>query len=134
MATALTDIFGSEIRVTAMNRQAHRQYTGYPGANGLTSMHLGLRDRQIFVAGRLRKSGINYSAARQALQAEIDNIDSYKGPDVDAINFSYQGETYMSCVLETFEPVRDGQGKSIYWDGSYAFMDFVAVLISQSDI
>lgn len=134
MATALTTIFGKEIRVTAMTRQSHRQYTGFCGANGLTSMHLGLRGRQIFVVGQLREEGNNYSNARQAIQAEIDTIDAYKGPGADAIDISYQGETYKSCVLDIFEPVRDGQGKSIHWDGKYAVADFIAVWISQSDI
>ncbi len=74
----LTTIFGSDITVTVQPRKADRQFVGFSGANGMTSMNLGTRGRQITVTGRLYAAGANYNAARANLQAVIDAIESYQ--------------------------------------------------------
>ncbi|MDD5459845.1 MAG: hypothetical protein PHF37_10690 [Phycisphaerae bacterium] len=132
MATALTTIFGSELCVTAQPQIVHRQYTGFPGANGLTSIHLGTRGRQIFIAGRLRASGSNYSNARQNLVKKIADIDALRQLDQDVATYTYQGEAYYDCSLDTFELLRDQFGKAIHYKSNKeCFCDFVAAITSQ---
>lgn len=122
MATDLTTIFGNEIKVTVQPRLADKQYSGYPGAHGLTVMHLGTRGRLITISGRLRESGGSYSTARSSLQSAIDTIESYLNSAADS--YSYKGDTYNYIVFESFRILERG-GKSVHWTGSDAVCDFI---------
>ncbi|MFA5761142.1 MAG: hypothetical protein WC877_05215 [Dehalococcoidales bacterium] len=133
MATDLTNVFGDEICVTAQPQIIHRQYIGYPGANGLTSMHLGTRGSQILITGRLRAAGNTYSLARAALKSLIRDIEELRKPDVAADDYSFNGETFYDCVLDAFELLRDAGGKAIHFNtDKECFCDFVAVFVSLS--
>ncbi|MFA5554907.1 MAG: hypothetical protein WCZ89_02305 [Phycisphaerae bacterium] len=132
MATALTNIFGSEICVTAQPQVAHRQFIGFPGANGLTSIHLGTRGRLISITGRLRASGGTYAQARAALLAKLDAIDELRLPDADVEAYTYHNKTYYDCLLDTFELLRDANGRAIHLNSKKeCFCDFAAILVSQ---
>ena len=129
MATALTTVFGDEIKVIVQPRQADRQYTGYPGAHGLTGMRMGTRGRQIVVTGRLASSGANYNAARSDLQDVIDDIEAYL--NTDAADYSFAGTTYQDVVFDNFQLIPDRWGKAIHWTSEgYATADFICFLRS----
>ena len=132
MATYLTNVFGDEICVTAQPQIIHRQYIGYPGANGLTSMHLGTRGSQILITGRLRAEGNSYYNARAALKSLIRDIEELRQPDVAAADYSFNGETFYDCAIDAFELLRDAGGKAIHFNtDKECFCDFIAVLTSQ---
>lgn len=127
MATDFTTVFGGEIKVFAQPRQARRQYTGYPGAHGLTAMHLGSRGRPIVITGRLAAGGANYNTARSNLQTIINNIENYAWYYPDT--YTFKGTTYRNVVLDGFSLVPDGEGKVFHWTSEgFAIADFVARL------
>ena len=129
MATSLTTIFGSEIKVYAQPRNADRQYVGFAGADGLVSMLMGTRGRQIVVTGRLAASGANYNAARTSLQAVIDGIESYLS--IEAADYSFAGTTYSDVVFDRFQLVPDNSGKVFHWTAAgYVIADFVCFMRS----
>jgi len=107
MAVALTNIFGSEIKVTAQPRDVHRQYSHFAGANGLTAMHMGSRGHRIIIEGIIR------AASRPFLRLAVLAIEDwlYAG----AVDYTFAGCTYYAVVWERFELQRDGSGKSVYW-------------------
>ena len=126
MSTALTNIFGVEIKVVAQPRQLDRQYVGFAGAGGVTSMNLGTRGRQLIVSGRLRASGGSYSAARGNLQDKIDDIEAYL--TAEAAGYTYEGETYKNVVFDRLTLV-ERQGRYIhYTSAGEATADFVCFL------
>ncbi len=112
MATNLGSIFGSVIKVGYQPPQAHRQYSGFAGAHGLTAMHLGSRGYPVIITGRMGESGANYTAARAALAASIAAINNYLW--LDAADYSWQGETYTYMVFERFQIVPNN-GKYFSW-------------------
>ena len=129
MATNLTTIFGNEIKVYAQPRNADRQYVGFAGADGLVSMQMGARGRQIVVSGRLAAGGANYSAARANLQAVINGIESYLTDA--ATDYSFAGTTYTDVVFDKFQLIADNAGKAFHWTAAgYATADFVCYLRS----
>lgn len=109
MATALTDIFGSEINVYAQPRQSERQYVGFPGAHGVVSLHLGTRGRQLVISGILRATGANYNVARATLQAAIDSIESYLL--AYPADYSFAGTVFAMTVFDKFQLAPDSKGK-----------------------
>lgn len=125
--TALTSIFGNEIKVAAQPRQADRQYVGLPGVAGVMSMMLGTRGRQIIVTGRLAATGINYDAARVACQALIDAIEAYQW--ADAAEYSHAGTTYNYVIFDAFRLIADSEGKIFHYTKDYyVTCDFVCFL------
>jgi len=125
MSTALTTIFGTEIKAALQPRVHHRLYAGFPGAHGLTDMKMGTRGAPLAIAGRLAASGANYQAARVALQVIIDNIDaSYIEAEAD--DYTYMGSTYYDMVFDRFELIPDRNGKYFhYTTAGYCFCDFI---------
>ena len=124
MATALTTIFGSEIKVYRQSRQAERQYVGFAGAHGVTVMHMGTRGRQLVITGRLASSGANYSAARTNCQAVIDSIEAYLNEG--SASYSFEGTTFNNVVFDRFELVPGFDGKAFHWTNTgYVTVDFV---------
>jgi len=129
MATDLTTIFGSEIRVANQPVRSERTYHGWPGAHGLTDMWMGSRGFPIFISGRLRATGASYSAARTALQNIIYAIEAWQFEY--AHEFYFGGETFYDTVIERFEILKDTQGKQFHWNSDgYVWCDFIALLIS----
>jgi hypothetical protein len=132
MATNLTSIFGEEITVHARPSVPQRQFAGFPGADGLVSMHLGMRGREIVITGRLRVSGNTYQIARQNMQDEIDAIQAYCGIDTEATNYSYMGETYNDVVFGPLQLIPDGNGKVFHYTAEKKMIvNFMIILVSQ---
>lgn len=115
MAEDFTAIFGNNIIVSPQPRQADRQYTGFSGAHGLVGMHMGTRGYQIVISGRLAGSGGSYSAARAALQSQINDIEAYTYPGVDAADYTFAGTTYENVVFDRFQLIPDSTGKIFHW-------------------
>jgi len=129
MATDLTTIFGSEIKVDVQPRAAERQYHGIPGVDGLLTTHMGMRGRSITVTGVLASSGASYAAARASLQAVINSIETYLYRATGAASYSYCGTTYSNVVFDSFRIIPGPGGKSVNWTaGGYARCEFVCVL------
>jgi len=132
MATALTTIFGDEIKVYAQPRNIDRQYVGFPGANGVVSMHLGTRGRQIVVTGTIYGDGANYAAARTACQVKINAIESYFYPDVQVDSYSFMGETFYNAVFDKFQLIPDSEGKVFHYTvAGYVIVSFICYLREQ---
>ena len=108
MSTALTNIFGSEIKVAAQPRAADRQFVSFAGAHGLTGMLMGSRGYPIVVKGTLRGTGGSYSAARLAVQAKIDAIENYMWSLV--ADYTFNGRTYSDVVWNKLELLPDNRG------------------------
>lgn len=128
MSTALTSVFGLEIKVAVVPRTSQRSYTGYPGAHGLTSMALGSRGYGLIVTGRLRASGVSYAAARLTLESAIAAIESLQWSE--PVDYIYGSSTYYNVVLERFDIIPSPDGKSFRMTNSYVICDFRAVMRS----
>lgn len=132
MATDLTTIFGTNIKVYSQPLNIDRPYVGLAGAQGVLSMHLGTRGRQIVVTGRLGASGANYTLARANLQAVIDSIETWLYPGVPAADFSFFGYTYPNCVFDQLRLIPAADGKVFQFTAeNYAVCDFVAHIREQ---
>jgi len=123
MATALTDIFGSEICVAAQPWIHHRNYTAFPGANGLLGMWMGTRGYPLIISGRLRATGASYAVARATLQTGINALSYLPGwlPG----DYSFAGTTYNSIVFDSIRLISDNTGKTFHMTASYVYVDFV---------
>jgi len=106
MTIALTTIFGNEIKIAAQARQIHREYNGFPGADGVTAMLMGSRGRQIVIRGTLR------AATNILLQAGIDAIEQWLW--AGATDYTALGVTYFFVVFDKFEFVTDAKGKTFH--------------------
>jgi len=131
MATALTTIFGNEIKVYSQPRQADRQYVGFPGVHGLAAMHMGSRGSQLVITGTLASSGSGYNDARTNLQAVIDDIEEYLW--AGAADYSFAGTTYYNVVFDKFQLTPDADGKAFHWTAegyvTCSFVCFARILI-----
>lgn len=131
MATDLTAIFGNDISVGAQPRRATRQYTAFPGAQGLVGMHMGTRGRPMVVTGRLSASDGSYNAARQALQAIIDTIEAYL--TADAADYDFKGQTYSNVVFDRLQLIPDNRGVFFHWTAegkvTVNFVCFLTILV-----
>jgi len=127
MAINLTTIFGNEIKVEKQPRIADRQHTGFPGAHGLTSMHLGTRGYPLVIRGNLAEYGANYQAAHSNLQSTIDDIEAYLWAGVD--DYIFMGETFYNIVFERFQLIPNARGITIHWTSKhYATCEFVCYM------
>jgi len=124
MATALTTIFGTEIKVYEQPRTADRQYVGFPGVHGLLAMHMGTRGRQLVITGILASSGANYNAARANLKAVINSIEPYLW--ASAADYSFKGTVYLAVVFDRFQLQPDSAGKVFHWTSEgWVTCDFI---------
>jgi hypothetical protein len=127
MATDLTTVFGSEIKVYAQPRIIQRQYAGYPGTHGLTGMHMGSRGYIVMVTGKLAVTGNTYALARAAMRTVILAIEEYLWADSD--DYSFGNDTYENVVFEKFELVPDNEGKAFHITSEgYLVANFIALL------
>lgn len=109
----LTDIFGSEIRVTPLPRSSQRQRKGFAGAHGITSLNLGTRGYGLMITGTLRTTGASYTIARQNMMAAITAIQAYT--TADAADYTYYGDTYGNLEFDNFKIIPDGSGKGLHF-------------------
>jgi hypothetical protein len=124
MAIALTDIFGSQIKVMVQPRQTERTYTGFPAAHGVTTMWMGSRGRPVTVAGRIVTSVTTYALARVAAQAAIDAIEAYLW--APAADYSFNTCVFYATVWDSFRIVPDSGGKAFHWcTPGYIVVDFI---------
>jgi len=112
----LNTIFGSELKVGLQPRNADRQYVGFPGAHGVTSMHLGTRGRQLVITGTIR------TATRALCQAAVNAIELYTW--ADAADYTYKGEIYSNIVFGPFRLIPD-RGKFFHFTAGSVFCQFV---------
>jgi len=117
MAINLINIFGTEIKVVRQPRQIDRQYAGYAGAHGLTSMHMGTRGYQVVVTGTVR------AATRALCQAAIDAIESYV-VSTGATDYTFGGTNFPLVVFDTPELISEN-GKAFHFNGLCVFAYFV---------
>ena len=118
MATDLTTIFGSEIKVYAHPRIVHRQYSGFPGADGLTAMFLGSRGFPLVISGVVRE------ASRPLCEAAVSSIADYLW--AAAADYSFYGTTYEAVVFERIQLVPDSEGKALHLNSlGQVFCQFV---------
>ncbi len=128
MTTALISIFGSEIKVGFQPHVSQIQYTGFPGAHGLTGMHMGSRGYPIFVTGKLFGTGGSYAVARADLTTWIDAIENYLWADLEAYTFG--GNIFYYVVFESFK-LLPRRGKYFFLTSEGAVVcDFICVLRS----
>jgi hypothetical protein len=112
MATDLTTIFGNEICVAPQPRTIARRFTGFPGANGVTAMHLGTRGRPLVVTGNLRVAGSGYNDLRSMMELKIAEIDAYRYPAVDVASYTFKGSAYDNVIFdEPFTLIPDQFGR-----------------------
>jgi len=111
MATDITSIFGSEIMVAAQNSQADRQFSGFAGAHGMTSMLLGSRGYPIVVKGIIRGTGSSYQDARNSADDTFQTVEDLLFAAAD--EYSFQGRTYADVVWSKIEKIPDSRG-SVY--------------------
>ena len=124
MSTALTAIFGSEIKVTLQPLRNVRQYSGFAGAHGLLGLYLGTRGRQLTIKGTLASGGGNYTAARTALAAVIAGLETYLA--AEPADYSHYGETYTNVVFDKFNLLPDSRGKTFHWTSEgYCTCEFI---------
>jgi len=123
MSTVLTSVFGSEINVAWQPRDIARQFTGFPGARGLTCMHLGSRGYAVIVTGRVRAGGESYAVARANLVTAIANIEDYLYAAAE--DYTYFNETYQQVVWGRLELIPGSNGKVFHWNiKGEVFADF----------
>jgi len=118
MAIALINIFGSEIKVYSQPCFHERQFTGYAGAHGLTTMGMGTRGREIVVTGIIR------AATRVLCQSAINAIETYV-VNAPANDYIFSGITYIAVVFDCPRLIPDGEGKVFHYTSSGYFVQFV---------
>ncbi len=125
MSINLTTIFGDEIRVHTQPVIADRQYSGFPGAHGLTTMQMGSRGYPLTVVGRIAESGGgNYATARANLKATIVTIEDHLF--YDAYDYVFFNATYYDVVWDRFQLIPDNTGKVFHWTSEgYCIADFI---------
>ena len=129
MAADFTTIFGNDINVYAQPRQAFRQYAGFSGAHGVTSMYMGTRGRQLVITGRLASSGASYNAARSNCQSVINSIEAYLW--AEPADYRFKGTTYNDVVFDKFQLVPDSAGSVFHWTAEgYVIANFICFLRS----
>jgi len=122
-ATALTTLFGTEIKVFAQPRLVEIQFAGFPGAHGVTGMNLGTRGKPLTITGRLSYSGSGYDNSRELLDGLIANIEALLW--ADAADYTYHGQTYEQVQFTHLELVPDGGGKVYHMTSSSVFVNFI---------
>lgn len=119
MSTDLTNIFGNDINVFDGNREADREFTGFAGSHGLTSMLLGSRGADIIVRGCVRAS------TRALAAAAIKAIEDAQWLPED--DYTFQNDTYMSIVWNKVEKIPNASGQVYLFNSAGEFVvQFIA--------
>lgn len=109
MATNFISVFGNRIKVAPQPHSPNIQYTGFPGAHGVTCMMMGSRGYPITVTGQLVAQGTDYRTARAMMVAQIRDIEQLQFRD--AMDYFYGNEYYSNCIFEGFKLVEVPGGK-----------------------
>ena len=112
MATDLTTIFGNEIIVNPQSKEVDREFSGFAGSDGLTSMNLGSRGSTLIVKGIIRGTGASYAAARADALSQLAAIEAYAAAGV--ADYSFKNDTYLSVVWYKIEKVPDPQSGKFF--------------------
>jgi len=106
----LTSIFGDEITVYRTALQVDREYTGFAGAEGLSSMFLGTRGYDIVVTGILRAngSGSSYQNARLAMADKILDLENWLV--IDDRDYEFMNEHFGNVVWEKIDFIPNNRG------------------------
>jgi hypothetical protein len=124
MATNLTAIFGTEIKTGIQPREPNNQYTGFPGAHGITGMMMGSRGYPLVVSGQLRTYGANYITARTAMINLIEQIELLQFYAEQT--YWYGNEVYEYVAFEKMQ-LLDSNGKQfMYTSEGYCVTRFIA--------
>jgi len=99
----LTSIFGPYLTVTKGGRIVQRRYTGWPGGDGVTAMHLGARGYSFTIRGRIAASGATYAIARAACDAAFGAMQNYLWSE--PADYYHEGLTLLGAVFDRIEPV-----------------------------
>ena len=102
----LTSIFGPYLSVAKGGRIVQRRYTGWPGGDGVTAMHLGARGYSFTVRGRIVASGATYAIARAAVDAAFAAIQNLLWSE--PADYYHEGLTLLSAVFDRVDPVPVG--------------------------
>ncbi|MGD0077031.1 MAG: hypothetical protein ABSB91_00235 [Sedimentisphaerales bacterium] len=123
MATALTTAFGFEINVSDQPRIAEIQFVGFPGAHGVTSMHLGTRGRPFKITGKLATTGNGFDAALANLKTWIAELEllTYS----PAADYTYHGQTFSNLQFIKLDIIADGSGRQYHFTSANVFCNFV---------
>ena len=128
----LNTIFGADIKVGYSPPVHRRQFAGFPGAHGLTSLYLGTRGYEITVTGTIwtLSEPPTYAAARALMQTQIDLINSYGA--LAPATYTHQGDTYYNVVFGPLKIIPSGgDGKTFHWTAAgYCTCRFSCTLIS----
>jgi len=125
MSTALITLFGSEITARAQRREADREFNGFAGAHGLTSMLLGSRGKDVIVKGVIRGTGNTYDLARADAIDSFDSMETWLFAPAD--DYTFHGDTYESVVWNKITMVPDAAGKMFRQTSSgNVIVEFVA--------
>ena len=100
MATALTNMFGSELIVSVPSQIPQKTYTGFSGANGMTLMNHGFRGYVVRIRGVIRVSGATYALAHVAANAAVNTIAATQA--YTEADYTYAGSTYANATFTNF--------------------------------
>jgi hypothetical protein len=109
MATALTSLLGTEIKVFLQPRKMNRQFTGFAGVHGMTSMEMGTTGFVVDIEGVIRRAGVNYAAAYAYMMEDIDAFEALQFLPMN--HYTYNGATFQYCVFHNPRLLRMASGK-----------------------
>jgi len=121
MTFDLEEIFGEEIVVNDEPRQAEREFTGFSGASGMTSMFHGTRGKVITVSGIIRGSGLTYSSSRQIAWLKFEKLESLMYEE--AHDYTFKGQEFYDVVWNEIKKIPNSQG------GYYSFTSQKHVIV-----
>jgi hypothetical protein len=110
-----------------------RMYSGFAGANGLTSMNLGKRGRMITIEGKLTSDNHNnYQSARMNLLSKIYKLE--KLSDLAEGDYTYMGQTHKNIIFDKLE-LLPSYGNQYYIQDSKGYLSvrFIYYCRSLSD-
>ena len=111
MSDTLTNLFGtSELVAFDKPHDIERQFAGFPGAHGVTSMFMGSRGTALVVKGTLR------AESQAALQLLIRSVAALQF--LDAADYSHQNYTYYSVVWGPMQLIDSSRGTPISFNSS----------------
>jgi len=127
MAYELSNLLGNELNVGIVPPATQRTFTGYAGADGITSMNMGHRGYVIPINGKIRVTGATYQLARAAADAAILNIArlQYWAPGI----YTHAGSSYYNAIFHGF---RVTGKKYRYTNVGYMIVEFTINLIGQA--
>lgn len=127
MATELSSILGNELIVGIVPPATQRTFTGYAGADGITSMNMGHRGYVVPIKGKIRVTGGSYAAARANADVVILNIAAlqYWNPGI----YTHLGSSYYNAIFHGFRVTSE---KYRFTNVGHMTVEFTINLIGQA--